>query len=196
MSVAKRVSEEMETDLGDKVGYAIRFEDVTGPNTVIKVKALRKAREVRSQLMDILKQLKITLTSSADWDMVRQAICSAYFHNSAKQKGIGEYVNTRNGIPCHLHPSSALYGLGYTPEYVVYHELLLTTKEYMQCVTAVEPHWLAELGPMFFSVKESDTSLLEHKKKQKEEKTAMEEEMENLRKEQAETEIKRKAETS
>ena len=37
MSVAKRVSEEMETELGDKVGYAIRFEDVTGPGTVIKV---------------------------------------------------------------------------------------------------------------------------------------------------------------
>ncbi|KAL3533450.1 hypothetical protein ACH5RR_006971, partial [Cinchona calisaya] len=36
MSVAKRVSEEMETELGDKVGYAIRFEDVTGPDTVIK----------------------------------------------------------------------------------------------------------------------------------------------------------------
>lgn len=38
MSVAKRVSEEMETALGEKVGYAIRFEDVTGPNTVIKVR--------------------------------------------------------------------------------------------------------------------------------------------------------------
>lgn len=37
MSVAKRVSEEMETELGEKVGYAIRFEDVTGPNTLIKV---------------------------------------------------------------------------------------------------------------------------------------------------------------
>lgn len=40
MSVAKRVSEEMETELGDKVGYAIRFEDVTGPKTVIKVTLL------------------------------------------------------------------------------------------------------------------------------------------------------------
>jgi pre-mRNA-splicing factor ATP-dependent RNA helicase DHX38/PRP16 len=29
----------------------------------------------------------------------------------------------------------------------------MTSKEYMQCVTAVEPEWLAELGPMFFSVK-------------------------------------------
>jgi pre-mRNA-splicing factor ATP-dependent RNA helicase DHX38/PRP16 len=117
---------------------------------------------------------------------VRKAICSAYFHNSARLKGIGEYVNCRNGMPCHLHPSSALYGLGYTPDYVVYHELVLTTKEYMQCVTAVDPQWLAEMGPMFFSVKETDTSLLDHKKRQKEEKTAMEEEMEKLRKEQAE----------
>ena len=29
MSVAKRVSEEMKVHLGDEVGYAIRFEDVT-----------------------------------------------------------------------------------------------------------------------------------------------------------------------
>lgn len=98
---------------------------------------------------------------------------------------MGEYVNCRNGMPCHLHPSSALYGLGYSPEYVVYHELILTTKEYMQCATSVEPEWLAEMGPMFFSVKQSDTSMLEHKKKQKEEKSAMEEEMESLRREQA-----------
>ena len=29
MSVAKRVSEEMEVNLGEVVGYSIRFEDVT-----------------------------------------------------------------------------------------------------------------------------------------------------------------------
>ena len=29
MSVAKRVSDEMDSILGDKVGYAIRFEDCT-----------------------------------------------------------------------------------------------------------------------------------------------------------------------
>ncbi|KAL4706408.1 hypothetical protein ACJJTC_012950 [Scirpophaga incertulas] len=36
MSVAKRVSDEMATKLGDEVGYAIRFEDCTSPKTVIK----------------------------------------------------------------------------------------------------------------------------------------------------------------
>ncbi|KAH0981266.1 hypothetical protein GBA52_008443 [Prunus armeniaca] len=36
MSVAKRVAEEFGCRLGEEVGYAIRFEDCTGPDTVIK----------------------------------------------------------------------------------------------------------------------------------------------------------------
>ena len=36
MSVAKRVAEEMRTELGEEVGYAIRFEDITSEKTVIK----------------------------------------------------------------------------------------------------------------------------------------------------------------
>ena len=114
---------------------------------------LKKAKEVRTQLLDIMQQQKIAITSGSDWDIVRKAICSAYFHNAAKLKGIGEYNNCRSGMPCFLHPSSALYGLGYTPDYIVYHELVYTSKEYMQCVTAVDPEWLAEMGPMFFSIK-------------------------------------------
>ncbi|XP_064399256.1 uncharacterized protein LOC135345737 [Halichondria panicea] len=37
----------------------------------------------------------------------------------------------------------------------------------MQCVTAVDGHWLAELGPMFFSVKESNRSRLKQAAKEK-----------------------------
>ena len=36
MSVAKRVSEEMGVELGEEVGYAIRFEDCTSKKTVVK----------------------------------------------------------------------------------------------------------------------------------------------------------------
>lgn len=36
MSVAKRVSEEMDVKLGEQVGYAIRFEDCTSSKTIIK----------------------------------------------------------------------------------------------------------------------------------------------------------------
>jgi len=36
MSVAKRVSDEMDVTLGEEVGYSIRFEDLSGPKTIIK----------------------------------------------------------------------------------------------------------------------------------------------------------------
>jgi pre-mRNA-splicing factor ATP-dependent RNA helicase DHX38/PRP16 len=122
----------------------------------VHVKALVKADEVLGQLLDIMTSRGIPITSCAsDWDVVRKAVCSGYFYNSARLKGVGEYVNLLNGLPCTLHPSSALYGLGYTPPYVVYHELTLTTKEYMSCVTAVEPEWLAEMGPAFFSLRQT-----------------------------------------
>ncbi|KAL7027917.1 hypothetical protein ACKWTF_005655 [Chironomus riparius] len=125
----------------------------------IHIKAMRKVREVRQQLKDILTQQKLEVVScGTDWDIIRKCICSAYFYQAARLKGIGEYVNLRTGMPCHLHPTSALYGLGTSPEYVVYHELVMTAKEYMQCATAVDGYWLAELGPMFFSVKESGKS--------------------------------------
>jgi pre-mRNA-splicing factor ATP-dependent RNA helicase DHX38/PRP16 len=101
-----------------------------------------------------MKSLKIELTSSGfDYECVRKAICSSYFHNAARMKGIGEYYNLRSGVPCVLHPTSSIYALGFTPDYVVYHELIMTSKEYMQCVTAADPQWLAEMGPMFFSIK-------------------------------------------
>ena len=36
MSVSKRVSEEMDVQLGGEVGYTIRFEDKTSQKTVLK----------------------------------------------------------------------------------------------------------------------------------------------------------------
>ncbi|CEP01822.1 hypothetical protein PBRA_008764 [Plasmodiophora brassicae] len=126
----------------------------------IHAKAMRKVREVRSQLADIMKQMHVPIVScGTSWDVVRKCLCAAYMHNMAKLKGIGEYVNLRTGTPCHLHPTSALFGLGYTPDYVLYHELILTSKEYMRTVTAVEPQWLAELGPKFFSIRGSNAVL-------------------------------------
>ncbi|KAK7422864.1 DEAH-box ATP-dependent RNA helicase prp43 [Neonectria punicea] len=36
MSVAQRVADEMDVTLGEEVGYSIRFEDMTGPKTILK----------------------------------------------------------------------------------------------------------------------------------------------------------------
>jgi pre-mRNA-splicing factor ATP-dependent RNA helicase DHX38/PRP16 len=125
-------------------------------------KSLRRAKEIRDQLLDIMKMQKMSMLScGTDWDVIRKCICSGYYHQAAKVKGIGEYINLRTSVTVQLHPTSALYGLGYLPDYVVYHELILTSKEYMSTVTSVDPHWLADLGGVFFSVKEKGYSARE-----------------------------------
>lgn len=120
----------------------------------IQSKAMKKANEVRSQLLDIMVLQNISITSSgATWDSIRKCIAAAYVHKTARLKNAGEYYNIRTGMPCQLHPTSALYGLGYCPEYVVFHELVLTSKEYMTCVTSINPAWLAQACPDLYSVR-------------------------------------------
>ena len=99
---------------------------------------MKKVREIRQQLKDIMDTMSLKQVSCGnDWDVVRKCICSSYFHHAAKLKGIGEYVTLRTGMPCHLHPTSALYGMGMTPDYIVYHELIMTVK-----VTIIKPIYL------------------------------------------------------
>ncbi|KAL3860350.1 hypothetical protein ACJMK2_010489 [Sinanodonta woodiana] len=53
----------------------------------IHIKAMRKVREVRQQLKEIMDQQKMDLMScSNDWDIVRKCICSSYFHQAARLK--------------------------------------------------------------------------------------------------------------
>ncbi|KER32806.1 hypothetical protein T265_12762, partial [Opisthorchis viverrini] len=144
----------------------------------LHLKAMRKVREVRQQMKEIMEQHNMNLRSiRSDWDVVRECLCATFFHQAARIKGLGEYVNLRTGMPCHLHPTSALYGMGYTPDYVIYHELVMTTKEYMQCVTSVDGTWLAKMGPMFYSVKDPNLTRLERKRQAEEQLAEMEREM-------------------
>jgi len=61
-------------------------------------KLLRKAREVRVQLEDIMNMQKMEIVSAGtDFDAMRKAICAGYFHQAARVKGIGEFTNIRTG---------------------------------------------------------------------------------------------------
>ena len=50
------------------------------------------------------------------------------------------------------------------PEWVVYHELVLTTKEYMREVIAIDPKWLVEFSPAFY--KFADRNKLSKRKRE------------------------------
>jgi pre-mRNA-splicing factor ATP-dependent RNA helicase DHX38/PRP16 len=67
----------------------------------------------------------------------------------------------------------------------------------MRTVTAVDAHWLAELGPMFFSVKEMHNGRVEKRQKEKDATREMELEMQAVldrKREQKQEELRKLAE--
>ena len=120
-------------------------------------KSLSRARDIRNQLILIMKKNKLPILKSTNNDTIRKCLCAVYFHQLATlaktdfNKG-SVYTHLRQSyMNMHLHPTSALNsGAEAMASHVIYHELILTTKEYMSCVTVVDPVWLLEFGAIFF----------------------------------------------
>jgi len=122
----------------------------------IQSRAMRRAQDVRKQLLGIMDRYKHDIVScGTNYDRVRRAICSGYFRHAAKKDPQEGYKTLVEGTPVFIHPSSALFNRA--PEWIIYHELVLTTKEYCRDVTAIEPKWLTEVAPTFFKVADAKT---------------------------------------
>eukprot|EP00756_Hemistasia_phaeocysticola_P048366 Hpha_TRINITY_DN22797_c0_g1::TRINITY_DN22797_c0_g1_i1::g.34310::m.34310/K12815/DHX38, PRP16; pre-mRNA-splicing factor ATP-dependent RNA helicase DHX38/PRP16 len=116
-------------------------------------RALRRVEEVRVQLREIMQQKGKKIESCGlDTDVVKLALVAGYFHNAGKRRGLSDYYSMLTGVPCFVHPSSALYNGGTMPDYVFYHELICTQKEYMSTVSSVDAEWLERVAPQFYRV--------------------------------------------
>jgi len=131
----------------------------------IQARALRRAQDVRKQLLAIMDRYKLSVLSAGrNYNKVRRAIVSGFFTNVAKKDPQEGYKTLVEGTPVYIHPSSALFQKN--PDWVVFHELVQTTREYMREVTQVEPKWLVEFAPKFFKVADP-TKLSKRKKREK-----------------------------
>ncbi|KAK6108662.1 Oligonucleotide/oligosaccharide-binding (OB)-fold family protein [Brugia pahangi] len=130
----------------------------------IQIRTLKRAQDIRKQLLSIMDRHKLnTISCGRDVQRIQKAICSGFFRNAAKRDPQEGYRTIVDGQNVYIHPSSALFQN--QPEWVVYHELVMTTKEYMREVTAIEPKWLVEFAPSFFKMGDN-TKLSAFKKNQ------------------------------
>ncbi|KAH8202551.1 hypothetical protein TruAng_003262 [Truncatella angustata] len=121
----------------------------------IQARAMRHALEVRKQIVQIMGRHRHQLSSCGrDTTKVRRALCAGFFRNSARKDPQEGYKTLIEGTPVYLHPSSALFGK--QAEWVIYHTLVMTSKEYMTQTTTIEPKWLVEAAPTFFKVAPTD----------------------------------------
>lgn len=126
-------------------------------------KSLKRAHETRQQLVKLARSSfgAKSFKKAKTLDDVRRCVCSGYFAQAARTKGLQSYQGIRNNVAMKIHPTSALFGLGSLPEYVVYHELILTSQQYMTVVTAVDPKWLLEDGKALYTADEHFEPIIE-----------------------------------
>lgn len=142
---------------------AAKFSNPWCYENFVQARSMRRAQDVRKQLVTIMDRYKLDLVSCGrNWKKVQMAICSGFFFHAARKDPQEGYKTLVEQQPVNIHPGSALFQQ--QPDWVVYHELVLTTKEYMRECTAVDPKWLVELAPRFF--KQADPHKLSRRKRQ------------------------------
>ena len=117
----------------------------------IQARSMKRSQDIRKQMSGIMERYRQPIVSCGkNFNKVRMAICGGFFRHAAKKDPQEGYKTLTEGTVVHIHPSSALFQK--QPEWVIYHELVLTSKEYMREVVTIEPKWLTEVAPNFYKV--------------------------------------------
>ncbi|XP_040260866.1 pre-mRNA-splicing factor ATP-dependent RNA helicase DHX16 isoform X1 [Bufo bufo] len=118
----------------------------------IQARSLRRARDVREQLEGLMTRIEIELKSyEEDTVPIRKAITAGYFYHTARLTRSG-YKTVKQQQSVFIHPNSSLHED--QPRWVIYHELVFTTKEFMRQIIEIDSSWLLEVAPHYYKSRE------------------------------------------
>ncbi|KAH9248171.1 hypothetical protein BASA81_014202 [Batrachochytrium salamandrivorans] len=126
-------------------------------------RSMKRARDIRDQLVGLMERTEVPLISNPDPGNtvpIRQAITAGYFYNTATLQRSGDtYRTIKHNQTVSIHPSSSLNSME-KPKWIVYFELVYTTREFVRQVIEIQPEWLMEVAPHYYKSNElQDDSL-------------------------------------
>lgn len=123
-------------------------------NHFLNNRSLKSAQNVRRQLERLCTRLGVPLVSTdvnskSYLSNIRKALVSGYFMQVAHLQRSGTYLTVKDNSQVYLHPSTTL---ARKPEWVLFADFVLTTRNYIRNCTEVEGRWLVELAPHYFDL--------------------------------------------
>ncbi|XP_022342523.1 putative pre-mRNA-splicing factor ATP-dependent RNA helicase PRP1 [Crassostrea virginica] len=120
----------------------------------VNYRSLKSADNVRQQLARIMDRFNLRRSStdfaSRDYYLnIRKALVSGFFMQIAHLERTGHYLTVKDSQVVQLHPSTCL---DHKPEWVLYNEFVLTTKNYIRTVTDIKPEWLIKVAPQYYDM--------------------------------------------
>lgn len=131
------------------------FSYVWARENFLQQRSLTRARDVRDQLAKLCDRVEVTITSVGAQDLVpiQKSLTAGFFPNAARlQKGGDSYRTVKNSMTTYLHPSSTLFEVN--PKWIIFYELVLTSREYMRGNLPIQAEWLAEAAPHYHKKKD------------------------------------------
>ncbi|CAG2174775.1 unnamed protein product [Oppiella nova] len=168
---ARRAKHELSVEEGDLIAYLNVYNLFVKADKVrswadrhyLNYKALVRAVEVRHRLESVMNRFRMRWRSAGDdVDAVRRCIVAGFFANAAYLDPSGNYRTVRGDHELHIHPQSVLYTRPRPPKWVVFHEVLHTSQQFMRDVTPIDPKWLTELAPHYYQCG-TDREIMESK---------------------------------
>ncbi|XP_026333641.1 putative pre-mRNA-splicing factor ATP-dependent RNA helicase PRP1, partial [Hyposmocoma kahamanoa] len=120
----------------------------------INYRSLKSGDNVRQQLSRIMDRFNLKRTSteftSKDYYInIRKALVNGFFMQVAHLERTGHYLTVKDNQTVQLHPSTCL---DHKPDWVIYNEFVLTTKNYIRTVTDIKPEWLLKIAPQYYEL--------------------------------------------
>lgn len=134
------------------------FSYVWSRENFLQQRSLTRARDVRDQLAKLCDRVEVTISSVGANEMVpiQKSLTAGFFPNAARlQRGGDSYRTVKNGMTVYLHPSSTLFQIN--PKWILFYELVLTSREYMRSNMPLQPEWLSEVAPHYHKKKDLET---------------------------------------
>ena len=123
----------------------------------IQFRSMKRARDIRDQLEGLLERVEIDVVSNpGDTVNIRKAVTAGYFYHTSRLSKGGNYKTVKHNQTVMVHPNSSMFED--LPRWVIYHELVFTTKEYMRNVIEIKNEWLLEVAPHYYKAKELEDS--------------------------------------
>ncbi|CAB4021434.1 pre-mRNA-splicing factor ATP-dependent RNA helicase DHX15, partial [Paramuricea clavata] len=121
----------------------------------VQFRSLKSADNVRDQLVRIMDRFNLARRStdfnSKDYYInIRKALVAGFFMQVAHLERSGHYLTVKDNQVVQLHPSTVL---DHKPEWVLYNEFVLTTKNYIRTCTEVKPEWLVKVAPQYYDMR-------------------------------------------
>uniref|UniRef100_A0A8C8K0H4 ATP-dependent RNA helicase DHX15 n=1 Tax=Oncorhynchus tshawytscha TaxID=74940 RepID=A0A8C8K0H4_ONCTS len=120
----------------------------------VNYRSLMSADNVRQQLSRIMDRFSLprrsTEFTSRDYYInIRRALVTGFFMQVAHLERTGHYLTVKDNQVVQLHPSTVL---DHKPEWVMYNEFVLTTKNYIRTCTDIKPEWLVKIAPQYYEM--------------------------------------------